>query len=208
MQKYKLPLRAAEAEFIEKKSRFICNITPISSEDEALSFINKVRTKYRDANHNVFAYKSKSGNICRFNDDGEPSGTAGMPLLDVFVKQDIYDFCAVATRYFGGIMLGGGGLVRAYSRTGAIGLEASGIGIMRELTLCSISLPYSLYEMSKRLIVASGANITDEDFGATIVLSFNLPSEGFAELEKKVTELTSGSVCVRIDGTKMGVFES
>jgi len=207
MQQYKLPLHAAEAEFVEKKSRFICNITPISSEEEALAFITKIRTKYRDANHNVFAYKLKSGNICRFNDDGEPSGTAGMPLLDTFVKQDIYDFCAVATRYFGGIMLGGGGLVRAYSRTGAIGLEASGIGLMRELTLCSIELPYSLYELSKRLLAASGTNITDEDFGANIIVSFNLPSEDLENLEKKLTELTSGSVCIHVEGTNVGVFE-
>ena len=207
MQQYKLPLHAAEAEFVEKKSRFICNVTPISSEDEALAFISQIRSKYRDANHNVFAYKLKSGNICRFNDDGEPSGTAGMPLLDTFVKQDIYDFCAVATRYFGGIMLGGGGLVRAYSRTGAIGLEASGIGIMRELTLCSLDLPYPQYEVIKRRVSASGAKITNEDFGERVFLSFSLPSEDLPELEKSVLEMTAGSVCVIRDSTELGVFK-
>ena len=207
MQQYKLPLRVAEAEFVEKKSRFICNITPISSQEEALSFINQIRTKYKDANHNVYAYKLRAGNICRFNDDGEPSGTAGMPLLDTFVKQYIYDFCAVATRYFGGIMLGGGGLVRAYSRTGAIGLEASGVGIMRELTLCKVAVPYPLYEITQRQLLASDCNITDEDFGADVVVSFNLPTESFAVLDTKITEMTSGSVHVHIDGTKMGVFE-
>ncbi|MCL2201788.1 MAG: YigZ family protein [Oscillospiraceae bacterium] len=206
MQPYKLPLSTAEAEFIEKKSRFICNITQISSEEEAHAFIAKIRAKYKDANHNVFAYRVKDSNIIRFNDDGEPSGTAGMPLLDTFVKQDIYDFCAVATRYFGGIMLGGGGLVRAYSRTGSIGLEASGVGYMRELTLCSAAMPYALYEQLKRQVAASGATITDEDFGADVKLSFSLPTEDVPPLALKITEMAAGAVAIDVLGTKLGVF--
>jgi len=201
-----MPLRVAEAEFTEKKSRFICYVSPVSTEDEALAFIESIRKKHRDANHNVFAYRIKTGNICRFSDDGEPSGTAGMPLLEAFQRQDIYDFCAVATRYFGGIMLGGGGLVRAYARCGSMGLEAAGTGVMRELALCETGIPYPQYENIKRLLLASDVEVTDEDFGADVVVSFMLPSEELPALQKGISEKTAGSVEITITETKMGMF--
>jgi len=206
MEQYKLPLRAAEAEFTEKKSRFISSITNVPSEEEARAFLESVRAKYRDANHNVYAYRIKENNICRFSDDGEPSGTAGMPLLDTFLKQDVYDFCCVATRYFGGILLGAGGLVRAYARCGAVALEASGVGVMRELTLCATTLPYSQYEVVKRRLLAGGADITDEDFGAAVAISFSLPSEDLPALRKEITELTAGSVRIETEGNRMSVY--
>jgi len=206
MEQYKLPLRAARSEFTEKKSRFISNISPVSSEEEARAFLDSIRGAHRDANHNVYAYRIKENNICRYSDDGEPSGTAGMPLLDAFLKRDIHDFCCVATRYFGGILLGAGGLVRAYSRCGAAALEASGVGVMRELTLCSATMPYSLYEVVKRLLSACGADISNEDFGADVTLRFSLPSECLPELQKKITELTAGSVRIAVEGTIMGLI--
>ena len=202
MKLYKLPLRAAEAEFTEKKSRFIGHILPVSSEEEALSFLRSIREKHREASHNVYAYRIKENGICRHSDDGEPSSTAGMPLLNVFIKQDIYDFCCVATRYYGGIMLGAGGLVRAYGRCGTIALEASGIGMMREVTLCAATVPYALYESMKLLLTACGTDIISEDFGADVVLRFSLVSEGLPELEGKITELTAGSVRVQVEGTR------
>jgi len=204
---YKLPLRPADAEFVEKKSRFICHITPVSSEEEALAFLSSIRSRYRDANHNVYAYRIKDNNICRYSDDGEPSGTAAMPLLEAFMKQDVYDFCCVATRYFGGTLLGAGGLVRAYARCGATALEASGVGIMRELTLCAATLQYSLFEAVKRLLISGGAEITSEDFGADVSLKFTLPSEALPALQKKVTEATAGTVILSAESTKMGVFQ-
>ena len=205
MSPYKLPLRAAQAEFTEKKSRFIGNISPVSSEGEALSFLRSIREKHREASHNVYAYRIKENNICRHSDDGEPSGTAGMPLLDGFLKQDVFDFCCVATRYYGGIMLGAGGLIRAYSRCGSIVLEASGIGFMREFTLCSVTLPYTLYESIKRLLDACGADIASEEFNAEVVLRFSLVSEDLPGLGSKMTELTAGSVTVTKEGTRLGV---
>ena len=206
MEQYKVPLRKAGAEFTEKKSRFISAVSPVSSEGEAREILESIRGKYRDASHNVYAYRIKENNICRFSDDGEPSGTAGMPLLEAFLKQDVYDFCCVATRYFGGILLGAGGLVRAYARCGAAALEASGVGMMRGLTVCVAAMPYSLYEVVKRLLVACGADVTNEDFGADVVLEFILPAEELPALQKKVTELTAGLVLIDIEDTKMGVF--
>ena len=205
-QSYKLPLKAVTAEFTEKKSRFIAHVTPVASEDEALSFLRDIRNKFKDANHNVYAYRIKDNNITRYNDDGEPSGTAGMPLLDVFVKQDIYDFCCVATRYFGGIHLGAGGLVRAYSRCGAIAIEASGVGIMRELAVCSAAMPYSLYENMKRVLNESGVRIENEDFGAEVGITFAIPSDDFAQLKSRITELTAGTVEVKEKDSQMAVW--
>jgi len=203
MQPYKLPIRAATAEFLEKKSRFIAHIMPVSSEEEALVFLRSIREKHREATHNVYAYRIKNNNICRYSDDGEPSGTAGMPLLEAFSRQDIYDFCCVATRYYGGIMLGAGGLVRAYARCGAIALEASGVGLMREITMCAINLPYPLYENMKRLLSTFNADNIYEDFGAEVQLRFSLPSEDVPSLEKSVIEQTAGKTRIIIEGTQM-----
>ena len=205
MESYRLPLRAAETEFKEKKSRFISYIAPVSSEGEALDFLRSIREKHREASHNVYAYRL-FGDVCRHSDYGEPSGTAGMPLLDVFLKRDIFNFCCVATRYFGGIMLGAGGLVRAYARCGAAALEASGIGIMHEMTLCSASLPYSLYEPISRLLITNGAGIDFEDFGAEVMLKFLLAADKLPVLRSKFTELTSGTIGICVEGTKMCVL--
>jgi len=206
MESYKLPNSAAEAEFTEKKSRFISNITPVSSEDEALAFLRSIREKHREASHNVYAYRIKNGGYCRYSDDGEPSGTAGKPLLEVFIKQDIYDFCCVATRYYGGINLGAGGLIRAYARCGVVALEASGIGIMRELTICSVTLPYSSYEQIKRLLLSYNVEITSEDFGAEVAIGFTLPSETLPLLQSSLTELTLGAITAKIEKTMLGRF--
>jgi uncharacterized YigZ family protein len=203
MESYKIPCRAANSEFIEKKSRFISSIAPVPSDDEALAFIRSIREKHREANHNVYAYRVKNNNICRYSDDGEPSGTAGKPLLEAFMRQDIYDFCCVATRYFGGILLGAGGLVRAYARCGVIALESSGVGLMREITTCSVFLPYSLYENIKRLLESSDVKNIIEDFGVEVSLRFSLPSEEVSALEKKVTELTAGVVRINVEGKQM-----
>lgn len=206
MNSYKLPLKQAKAEFIEKKSRFIGHIARVSSAEEALEFLHSIRKEYSDANHNVYAYRIKNGGACRHSDDGEPSGTAGMPLLDVFLKQDIYDFCCVATRYFGGVMLGAGGLIRAYSRCGVVALEASGIGVMREVTTCKTMIPYSLYEQIKRLFCASGAQIISEKFEVNVELIISIPTEDAAALQHKFIQLTSDSAKLLIEKTSYQIF--
>ena len=203
MEQYKVPHRETTAEFTEKKSRFISNIKPVSTEEEALSFLQSIRVKHREAAHNVYAYRIKDNNICRYSDDGEPSGTAGMPLLEVFAKQDVYDFCCVATRYFGGVMLGAGGLVRAYARCGVIALEASGTGLMREMALCAAAMPYAHYENIKRLLASCGAEVTSEAFEADVEIRFSLPSELLPSLKEKVMELTAGSVELSAEDVKI-----
>ena len=203
MKPYKQPTTAAEAEFIEKKSRFIGYISPVESESAALEFLGSIRAKHREASHNVYAYRLKDGNICRHSDDGEPSGTAGKPLLEVFLKQDIYNFCCVATRYYGGINLGAGGLIRAYARCGVVALEAAGVGIMREVTLCAVTLPYPLYEPTRRYLDNFGAKITFTDFGSEVDLKFSLITEELSALQTGFVELTAGSVNIRAVGTQI-----
>ena len=201
---YKVPLCIAKTEFIEKKSRFLSHISPASTEKEALAFLDEIRNKHRDANHNVFAYHIKDGGFCRYSDDGEPSGTAGKPLVEVFNKQQVFDYCCVATRYFGGIPLGAGGLTRAYARCGVITLDASGIGIICEMSLCAFRLPYSMYEQVKRLLVLFNIEDIYEDFGVDVEIRFSLLSEKISALRVELSELTQGIVNLNVEGKKLG----
>ena len=136
MTEYYIPAGPGEAEFVEKRSRFIGHALPVTTEEEALAFIAEMKSKYWDASHNVYAYIVREGGIMRYSDDGEPQGTAGIPCLDVLLKEGVTDLCVVATRYFGGILLGGGGLVRAYSHTAKIALDAGQVVTMQ---LCAIA---------------------------------------------------------------------
>jgi uncharacterized YigZ family protein len=141
---YKTVSKQATAEITEKKSRFIANVCPISAEQQGLDFLQSVRSKYYDARHNVFAYVLRQNNIQRYSDDGEPSGTAGMPTLDVIRKEGLTDLLVVVTRYFGGILLGTGGLVRAYTKAAKEGIEAAGIITRRFCRQYSIQVDYTL----------------------------------------------------------------
>ena len=125
MKNYKTVKKAAFDEFIERKSRFIGYSCPVSREEDAIAFINEVRARHREATHNVYAYIIREEGVMRYSDDGEPAGTAGMPVLDVLRKEDLTDICVVVTRYFGGVLLGAGGLVRAYAKGAKIGVDAA-----------------------------------------------------------------------------------
>ena len=127
MSDYLTLRKESSDEFIEKRSRFIGYAKPVTTQEEAMDFINAIRAKHWDATHNVYAYVLRDGQSRRYSDDGEPSGTAGVPVLDVLLKENITDCVVVATRYFGGVLLGAGGLVRAYSHTSKIAVEAAGI---------------------------------------------------------------------------------
>ena len=139
MMEYKTIRLREEAEFIERRSRFIGHACPVKTEEEAVAFINEMKAKYWDASHNVYAYCLREGQIKRYSDDGEPQGTAGIPVLDVLQKSGVVDTAVVVTRYFGGILLGAGGLVRAYSHGASIALEAAGIVTMGLCTLGVVS---------------------------------------------------------------------
>lgn len=174
---YKTVKKECSAEFIEKKSVFICNVKSVATEDESLNFIGKIREKYKDASHNVYAYIIKDTNSVRFSDDGEPSSTAGMPCLTVLQKQELTNVAAVVTRYFGGIMLGAGGLVRAYSHATKLGVEAAGIALYENFTEFDLICSYSDYEKilnyMKNINIITDNTDFEENVSMTMAIKYN-----------------------------------
>ena len=181
-------------EFVERKSRFIGSIQPVSTEEEAVAFIQSVKERHREANHNVYAYVLREGQIRRYSDDGEPQGTAGQPMLNVFQREEVQNVCCVVTRYFGGILLGAGGLTRAYGGTAKLALDSAGLSRMRLWASLAVPCSYPLYERMRLLAEQCGGVVVDTDFGADVVLTVQLPAEDVAGFRAKVTELSAGGV--------------
>ena len=193
---YKTISREAAPEFVERRSRFIGYIKPVTTEKEALDFINSIRSKHWDATHNVYAYVLREQNTCRYSDDNEPQGTAGMPVLDVIRKSGLTDVCIVVTRYFGGILLGGGGLVRAYSHSASLAVEAAGQIMMRSCALCTLECTYNQYGKLNSLVPENGGTIDNADFSDKVILAFHIPISELPRLQKLITDTTSGTVTV------------
>lgn len=196
----------AADEFIEKKSRFIGSCRPVKTEREALDFIAALKTKYWDATHNVYAYVLRENGIQRFSDDGEPQGTAGIPVIDTLKKAGVVDVVVVATRYFGGILLGGGGLIRAYSHTASIALAAAKKITMRECLLLSVSCDYSLYGKVQGVIPECGGVIDDTEFLESVTLRFHLDPDFLGNLEKRLADATSGKCAVHEEDRRFFEF--
>lgn len=193
-------------EFIEKKSRFIGSCKPVTTEQEALEFIAQKKSQYWDATHNVYAYILREGGIMRFSDDGEPQGTAGIPVLDTLKKAGVVDTVVVATRYFGGILLGGGGLIRAYSHTASIALAAAEKIVMRECLLLSVSCDYSAYGRVQGLIPEHGGVLDDTEFLEDVTLRFHLAPEELPKLDRSILDATAGSCHIEQIGTQFYAF--
>ena len=194
MTSYLVPAAYGEAEYVEKRSRFIARVWPCETEAEALTHLEATRKQHYDARHNVYAYIIREGGIMRYSDDGEPQGTSGQPTLNVFRSQEIQNFCCVVTRYFGGILLGTGGLVRAYSTAAKMALENTGISRMALWKSIELGCSYSQFERIKRLLEEHEAVIENTDFGADIVFSALLREDKVDGFAKALTELTAGTV--------------
>lgn len=192
MQEYKTVENEACDSFIEKKSRFIGYVKPVVTQQEAVDFINSIKSRHWDATHNVYAYVLRENNIQRYSDDGEPSGTAGVPVLDVLLKGELVDVCVVATRYFGGTLLGAGGLVRAYSHTSKIAVEAGNIITMAQCNVMELSVDYSFYERANILLSDFGANIIDTQFTDRITITFSVKENCVSLLQEKITDISNG----------------
>lgn len=193
---YKTVLENASDEFVEKRSRFIGYCKPVKTEQEAIDFINKKRSEHWNATHNVYAYSLREGNIKRYSDDGEPSGTAGMPVLDVIVKNEIFDVVVVVTRYFGGVLLGTGGLVRAYSHGSKIAVEAAKPVIMQNCLVCEARCAYNQYGKVSSLIIGVGAAVDDTVYESDVLVKFHIKPDLLGTLNKKLADATSGEVTV------------
>ena len=191
-ESYKTVRAAASDEYIVKKSRFIGHICPVTTQEEAQEFITAVSKKYWDATHNVYAYILRDGGVKRFSEDGEPQGTAGIPALDVLEKSGVTDCAVVVTRYFGGIMLGAGGLVRAYSHSASIALNAGGIVTRALCAKLRVTCDYYFYGKLSSLVPESGGVIEDTVFEDNVTLLFRLPLELLGGFNAKLIDVSNG----------------
>lgn len=193
MDEYLIPTQFGEDEFYEKKSHFIGRVWPVETEEEALAKIQEMKKQHYDATHNCWAYIIRDGAV-RFSDDGEPGGTAGMPMLQVLQREGLYNIVCVVTRYFGGILLGAGGLVRAYTKGAKIAVDAAGKSMKRVWTVLYVPCPYTFYERVKLLVGECEGIMRQTDFGAEVELELLFP-EAMAEVFlDKLTDMTAGTV--------------
>ena len=207
MESYLTVFGENTSEYVEKRSRFIATLRHCETEQEATDFINEMRSKYWDARHNVFAYSVAGGSLCRFSDDGEPHGTAGKPMLDVILGSQIKNIAVVVTRYFGGVLLGTGGLVRAYSKSVQDVLQKSEVFVMLPCTACEIECNYSDHAKLLNLMENFEANITNTDFTDKIKLEFSLKSERVEDFSSKLCEAFSATLKLEEIGTKLTPFK-
>ena len=193
MTDYLTPASFGSGEYDEKRSRFLGKLWPVETEDEARAWIEDTRKKYYDARHNCFCYILRDGTV-RYGDDGEPQGTAGQPMLNVFQGEGLTDLCCVVTRYFGGVLLGAGGLVRAYTAAAKAALADAGVQQMALWREVRIPCPYPAFERVRRLLDAHEAVVTDTDYGAEVMLTALLRHDRAEDFAKALTELSAGSL--------------
>ena len=193
MKPMKIVYEGGEGELIEKKSRFIATVRPVESEEEAIEFIAAMKKKYWNATHNCSAFViGENHQIQRCSDDGEPQGTAGRPMLDVLLGEDVHNAAVVVTRYFGGTLLGTGGLVRAYSRAVQEGLKGSRIIEKKMGRLLSVRTDYNGIGKIQYLLGQRGLSVTNSEYTDIVVIETLVPEDQAGELKEAVTEATSG----------------
>ena len=193
MEDYLVPRGVGQAEYIEKKSRFLGGVYPVTSEQEAKEILERVRKQHYDARHNCWCYILKSGQK-RYSDDGEPQGTAGQPMLNVFEREGVVDVLCIVTRYFGGSLLGAGGRCRAYTKAAKDALDAAGISRMQPWLRQQITVSYALFERAKLLIAAQEGSVEDAQYGADILITYRIPEGADERLRTALREASSGSV--------------
>lgn len=191
---YKVCAKDVTTEFVEKKSRFISYLACVTNEKDAKDFIESVRAKHKDATHNCIAYRLREPRVERFSDDGEPAGTAGMPMLEVLKKEDVYDVCVVVTRYFGGILLGGGGLIRAYSKGVSNAISESGFAIRDACVKASFVYDYAGHAKILKLTENIVHNQIDCEFGANVTLTLSVKECDYDRFTCAVTDALCGNV--------------
>lgn len=199
MAQYYIPTGAGEAEFTEKRSRFLGHVRLVETEEEARAFIAEMKKKYYDARHNCWCYIIKDGPE-RYSDDGEPQGTAGIPMLEVLRREEVTNIVCVVTRYFGGVLLGAGGLLRAYTRSAKDALDAAGISVVRRWLEADVPCSYSQMEKLKNEITACGALVADTEYAADVTLKILIPEEDAEDFKARIFDLSAGSVRVIVTG--------
>lgn len=203
MTEYIVPYQDAESEFTEKRSRFITHLYKVGTEAEARARIEEMKKKYYDARHNCWCYLLQEGGVVRYSDDGEPQGTAGLPMLEVFRREGVENVVCVVTRYFGGVLLGTGGLLRAYTKSAKDALDAAGIAAVRRWVKLETVCPYSLLERMKTECMALEGAVSDVEYGADVRMSFLLPEAKAEAFCARVTELSAGQSSAKAVGEEL-----
>ena len=200
MTEYFIPTAPSETEFVEKRSRFIGHVRPVETEEDARAFIEQMKKRYHDARHNCWCYLLREGGVVRYSDDGEPQGTAGQPMLGVFEKEGVTNLVCVVTRYFGGILLGAGGLVRAYTRSAKDALDAAGVSVVRRWVRGLVPCSYSLFERVRIETEQFGGVIEDTEYAADILLTVLVPEERAEEYAAHLLDVSAGTIETLTDG--------
>ena len=185
------------SEYEDKHSRFLGHVRPVTGEHEAKAFIEEIRRQYPDASHHVYAYLLREGSILRWSDDGEPGGTSGQPTLAVLQGAGLSDVCCVTVRYFGGTLLGSGGLVRAYSAAARLALNDAGIARMTPWRKGTFSCSYARYERLRRALEDRGARVEETSFGEGVEIIFSAPESQCEAVGAFLRDITAGDVEVR-----------
>lgn len=199
MDSYRIPTKSGASEYVDKRSRFLGLVRPVGSEDEARTIIAACKKQYHDARHNCWCYLVGES-VVRYSDDGEPQGTAGQPMLNVFQRENVTNVCCVVTRYFGGILLGAGGLTRAYSKGARDALAAAGVSSMGLWTQLRIPCTYPLLERVKLELAAAEGLTDDTEYGADVTITASLPQERVEPLCARLTELSAGGIVPAVLG--------
>ena len=190
-------------EKVIERSRFLSACKKTETEEEAREFLESVKKEHPFATHNCYAFVAEQGKIARYSDDGEPTGTAGMPTLDTIRKSGVDDTCVVVTRYFGGILLGAGGLVRAYSKAASLAVQAAGIVTYESFSELSVRLTYPDYQKIQNELPRFGAHIDGTDFTDSVLLRFAVKDEVADGAIKRFSELTAGRAVPHITGHRL-----
>ena len=193
MTEYYIPTKRSEVRLVEKRSEFIGRVWRVESEEEARACIEATRKHDHAANHHCWCYIIKDGPT-RYSDDGEPQGTAGQPMLNVFQREGIENVCCVVTRYFGGILLGAGGLVRAYTQSAKDALDAAGVSVVRRWVAMELPCSYNQFETVRREVTAFDGVVENIDYGADVVLSALLPEEQAQAFRERIVDVSAGTV--------------
>ncbi len=191
---YFVPCEEGESEYTEKRSRFLGHVCRVETEAEARTYIEKIKKRHYDARHNCWCYALHEGGVVRYGDDGEPQGTAGQPMLNVFQREGVENVVCVVTRYFGGVLLGAGGLTRAYGKSAKDALDAAGKAKMTLWSRLCVRVPYPLLERLTRLADAQGGVVEGSDYGADVAVTLRLPAERTEAFSAALTELSGGGV--------------
>ena len=199
MSEYFIPAGAGEAEFVEKRSSFLGHVRYVETEDEAKAFVAEMKKKFYDARHNCWCYIIKDGAV-RYSDDGEPQGTAGIPMLEGLKRGGVTNVVCVVTRYFGGVLLGTGGLLRAYTKSAKDALDAAGICVVRRWVKAEIACSYAMLERLKTECTAIGGVVADIEYSADVCLKLLLPEDKADAFSQRTADVTAGTSALKITG--------